>query len=113
MDDQYIEIIIEKYYKSRNVCHDRIREMIAQEFRDAYSRGLSIDELAQVTHISELYPVQWAPKDVDTSEPEEGMFTCTRCSSKRCKYKTLQTRSADEGETVFVHCLDCGLVFRI
>jgi transcription elongation factor S-II len=36
------------------------------------------------------------------------MFTCGKCKSKRCTYYTMQTRSADEPETIFITCLDCG-----
>tara|TARA_B100000925_G_C21957061_1_gene451639 strand:+ start:718 stop:1206 length:489 start_codon:yes stop_codon:yes gene_type:complete len=36
------------------------------------------------------------------------MFTCGKCKSKKCTYYTMQTRSADEPETIFITCLDCG-----
>jgi transcription elongation factor S-II len=36
------------------------------------------------------------------------MFTCGKCKSNRCTYYTMQTRSADEPETIFITCLDCG-----
>lgn len=36
------------------------------------------------------------------------MFTCGKCRSKNCRYYTMQTRSADEPETIFISCLDCG-----
>lgn len=36
------------------------------------------------------------------------MFTCGKCKSKRCTYYAMQTRSADEPETIFITCLDCG-----
>lgn len=36
------------------------------------------------------------------------MFTCGKCRSKKCTYYTMQTRSADEPETIFITCLDCG-----
>lgn len=36
------------------------------------------------------------------------MFTCGKCKSKKCSYYTMQTRSADEPETIFISCLDCG-----
>ena len=35
-------------------------------------------------------------------------FQCYRCRKRRCTYYELQTRSADEPMTTFVHCLECG-----
>ena len=40
------------------------------------------------------------------------MFTCSKCKSKNCQYYTMQTRSADEPETIFISCLDCGKHWR-
>lgn len=36
------------------------------------------------------------------------MFECPKCSQRRSTYRQLQTRSGDEGSTMFVHCLSCG-----
>lgn len=36
------------------------------------------------------------------------LFKCGRCSSRKCSYYELQTRSADEPMTQFISCLDCG-----
>ena len=33
---------------------------------------------------------------------------CRRCPSEKMYYFTLQTRSADEGQTVFYTCAECG-----
>ena len=33
---------------------------------------------------------------------------CPKCDSKKFKYFTLQTRSVDEGTTVFYECVKCG-----
>jgi DNA-directed RNA polymerase subunit M/transcription elongation factor TFIIS len=41
------------------------------------------------------------------SEPQEGMFRCSKCKSKKTTHYQLQTRSADEPMTTFVTCLDC------
>lgn len=38
----------------------------------------------------------------------EGMVTCPRCKSKATSYYTVQTRSADEPQTAFAHCKNCG-----
>lgn len=35
-------------------------------------------------------------------------FTCRKCKSKKCSFMQAQTRSADEGITTYVQCLDCG-----
>jgi DNA-directed RNA polymerase subunit M/transcription elongation factor TFIIS len=49
---------------------------------------------------------------VDTNEEEtsrqEGLLQCQACRSYRTTYVTLQTRSADEPETIFVRCFQCG-----
>jgi DNA-directed RNA polymerase subunit M/transcription elongation factor TFIIS len=38
----------------------------------------------------------------------EGMFRCGKCKSYKTIYHQLQTRSADEGLTTFVTCVNCG-----
>lgn len=35
-------------------------------------------------------------------------FKCSKCHSRQCSYREMQTRSADEGTTIFVRCLNCG-----
>ena len=39
---------------------------------------------------------------------KEGMYTCSKCKSKKTTFYEQQTRSADEPMTTFVTCLDCG-----
>jgi transcription elongation factor S-II len=36
------------------------------------------------------------------------MYTCPKCGSKKCTFTELQMRSADEGSTTFVTCVDCS-----
>jgi transcription elongation factor S-II len=40
------------------------------------------------------------------------MYICPKCRSRKATFYTLQIRSADEPETVFVTCLDCKHNFR-
>jgi transcription elongation factor S-II len=41
-------------------------------------------------------------------EASTTLFTCSKCKSNKCTFYTLQTRSCDEGETIFVTCTNCG-----
>ncbi|GBG34013.1 Transcription elongation factor A protein 1 [Hondaea fermentalgiana] len=41
-----------------------------------------------------------------------GLYTCSRCNSKKTTHYQKQTRSADEPMTVFVSCLSCGKRWR-
>ena len=48
-------------------------------------------------------------------EKQESMtdqFKCGRCKQRKCTYYELQTRSADEGMTIFITCLNCGWRWR-
>jgi DNA-directed RNA polymerase subunit M/transcription elongation factor TFIIS len=40
-------------------------------------------------------------------EEYEGIFMCRKCKSKKTEYHQLQTRSADEPMTTYVHCKNC------
>lgn len=69
-------------------------------------------------------PWEWKPTDwkhaleSDTSEQlvslptDQGtptnQFLCLKCGQRKCVFSTAQTRSADEGMTTFVTCLNCG-----
>lgn len=44
----------------------------------------------------------------EEEEGYEGLLTCGNCGSRRTTYVTLQTRSADEPETVYLKCFSCG-----
>ncbi len=40
-------------------------------------------------------------------------FRCSRCKKRECVYHSIQLRSADEPETIFVRCLNCGKSWRM
>jgi len=40
-------------------------------------------------------------------------FRCSNCKKNRCTYYQLQTRSADEPMTTFVHCVECDHRWRL
>lgn len=46
--------------------------------------------------------------DAEETEDYQGMLKCEGCGSFRTTYVTMQTRSADEPETIYVKCFACG-----
>ncbi|RWS06467.1 DNA-directed RNA polymerase I subunit RPA12-like protein [Dinothrombium tinctorium] len=60
-----------------------------------------------------LNPLESAIESLTNRENEEikGPVVerkCWKCGHEKMYYKTLQTRSADEGQTVFYYCVKCG-----
>ncbi len=59
-------------------------------------------------------PFQKAEETVDTIVADQqkpvatSMYTCGKCRKNECTFYTLQTRSADEAESIFITCLNCG-----
>jgi DNA-directed RNA polymerase subunit M/transcription elongation factor TFIIS len=47
---------------------------------------------------------------LQSAEPEEDVFECTKCGSKKTTIAAAQTRSADEPMTVKISCGACGFV---
>lgn len=51
---------------------------------------------------------QIEPEMDDSVETQPGAMTCGKCGSNRIKMRSQQTRSGDEGQTVFALCSMCG-----
>ena len=55
-------------------------------------------------------------RDAVISEIDYGQATnhsCARCKGNKTTYYTMQTRSADEAETIFITCLNVALMEKI
>mgnify|MGYP000530652858 CR=1 FL=1 len=72
---------------------------------------------------AELYPEKWniyikrqevLDKEVieSTEHATTDQFKCPRCRLRKCTYVSAQTRSADEGMTNFITCVECGHSWR-
>lgn len=79
---------------------------------------LSLEEIAKQNYY-ELCPENWQQMVDRQGKKEqiqlEGDFSratnkwmCHGCKERKCTYYELQTRSADEPMTIFIHCLNCG-----
>jgi transcription elongation factor S-II len=102
---------------------DRLRSLFTNLNNEDILKSIRNDELkvqvyAFMTH-QEMIPSHWKEllekkALLENSKFETDlvantdMFTCGKCKSKKCSYYTMQTRSADEPETIFISCLDCG-----
>jgi DNA-directed RNA polymerase subunit M/transcription elongation factor TFIIS len=79
---------------------------------------LSLEQIVRQNHY-ELCPENWQQL-IDVQQKRErvqleGDFSratdrwqCNGCKMRKCTYYELQTRSADEPMTIFIHCLNCG-----
>ena len=82
------------------------------------AKELSLEQIVHQNYY-ELFPEHWE-KLVDHQAKREriqleGDFSratekwqCNGCKMRKCTYYELQTRSADEPMTIFIHCLNCG-----
>ena len=57
--------------------------------------------------------VKWKPVVFIDDNVEDGIFKCSKCSSRKTTYYSLQTRSADEPMTNFITCIPCGNRWKI
>lgn len=60
-----------------------------------------LPRLDQSTNLKE-YMISKSSQDV------QGVMKCRRCHSYKTEYSLLQTRSGDEGSSVFLYCHNCG-----
>lgn len=85
------------------------------------SNEISPDDLVRITH-QEMNPDRWRElidckikrdesKFVNRVQSSTDLFKCKKCKGTKCTYYSLQIRSSDEPETIFVTCLSCGCNF--
>ncbi len=86
---------------------------------ERYKNGeLTFEQIANQNYY-ELCPEVWQSLVDAQAKREriqlEGDFSratdkwmCNGCKQRKCTYYELQTRSADEPMTIFIHCLNCG-----
>ena len=74
------------------------------------SFNIKVKELESIEKYS-VYECADAHKDTLTDQVEVESIVdrvCIKCGNTRMSYHTQQTRSADEGQTVFYKCISCG-----
>ena len=115
--------IFKKMYvnKARSIYTNLKEDSYVKNVKLAHNikkKKFDIDNIGEMSY-QELYPEHWKKlldekfkrEKVMYEEKEEAMtdqFKCGRCKSRKCTYYELQTRSADEGMTTFITCINCG-----
>jgi len=87
-------------------------EITPSEFVDMRSQDLANPELINARDAD----ADWAKKiamvkSLNPSKPTDA-YTCHKCHKKECTTVQFQIRSADEGMTTFVSCMNCGHMWR-
>jgi transcription elongation factor S-II len=86
------------------------------------SKSISPNELVNMKPVA-LHPKRWKEyikkqelldkEVVDLSlQATTDQFKCPKCKSKKCTYVSVQIRSADEGMTNFITCVECSNSWR-
>jgi len=88
--------LYEKEFKLIDLVNMKPIEMLSLESRQQVERdNFFLMEKNRIGH--------------QTVEPvTTGIFTCSRCKSRKTTYRQMQTRSADEPMTTIVQCLGCS-----
>ncbi len=117
----------------RKIYINKSRSLYMNLKKDSYIKNTSLitkinspkfdlENIAFMTY-QEIFPEHWkklldekykreAVMYEDKTEAMTDMFKCGRCKQRKCTYYELQTRSADEGMTIFITCVNCGNRWR-
>lgn len=73
-----------------------------------YMNSLEINPYINQFYIDELLIRGQQTIKIKYSE----MYTCHQCNNKKTQMREIQTRSSDEGGTLFITCIVCGSTWR-
>lgn len=110
-----------KYF--RNIYTEKVRLIYSninkKSINNKYIYTKLINKEISVKDLINMTPEQLFPErhekvkeNVKKKETTEGIIKCGKCKSYKTEYYQLQTRSADEPMTTFVHCNNCDNRFK-
>ncbi len=104
-----IEKTLFQFSSDNNLCY---RDVCYNELSKIYSRTWD-EKMDKYLWKSDVY-AEFRNKEnirdeylTNPQEIDEGVNECTRCGSKKTISFQMQTRSADEGMTNFIKCINC------
>ena len=110
----FINIYKQVYMKV--ICSIKLNKNKDQVIKKIDTNEIEIKDLPRL-HREILYPEKWSSinkirSDALKKKRIKGSHKCPRCRSEYTVYQEVQTRSADEGFTIKVDCLDCSYHFN-
>ena len=131
-----IEQTLFEKFKNENAYTNRALEIISNvkddknyDFRDKIIKGeykpedLAIMDAFEMVNKNKKKEIQqnienninsvrsdWDEKHAPVTE---GVYKCSKCGGKKTRQHEMQTRSADEPMTIFIHCVNCGNSWKI
>lgn len=111
-DEEYIvSNIIALRYETKNEKIEMVNKInnFLIENIDEF-KNLNVDIICKSPYFEEQIEMERRKEEERKLEEivEEGIETCYKCNSKRIRIMYKQVRSADEGETGFFECSECG-----
>ncbi|KAG0433226.1 Transcription elongation factor A protein 1 [Dictyocoela muelleri] len=108
------KLVRSKYLNLKNKTNDLAERIYSGELTPERFIEMTIEEMKSESLKEE--EARYAKKALYDStmpklEAETDIFQCSRCKQRKCSYRQLQTRSADEPMTTFVKCV-CGHAWK-
>ena len=117
----------------RNIYLNKCRSIYDNINPDSYIKNNYLQENIEKGNITpynvafmtprEIFPENWSSilekqkrkrmEDTETPKASTNQFKCKKCGKRECTYYQLQTRSADEPMTNYIHCVNCGNRWKI
>ena len=115
LDNKYFILDIVGYIiiKNANIVIKELKDYLEYDFEDINFTPHDFIFDCNLFNNAKLKYYEELDKTRDTVEIEEGVYTCSKCKSKKTTSFQIQTRSADEGMTSFIKCHDCGKKWKI
>jgi DNA-directed RNA polymerase subunit M/transcription elongation factor TFIIS len=89
-------LLKDKEFMPRDIPFMKPENLHPQRWQDTIERHMKRFEYA------------YENKKVATTD----QFKCGKCKKRECTFYTMQTRSCDEPESIFIRCVNCGHQWR-
>lgn len=89
-------LLNDREFMPHDICYMKPENLFPEKWHDTISAYMKKFEHA------------YEQKDIATTD----MFKCAKCKKRQCVYYSLQTRSSDESETLFILCTNCNHSWR-